>query len=251
MKKKITFKSYLTFDQSKLPVTDISVDKCYAKSLKSCEGPISREHFVSNNILQILETIQPEGIPWLSHREEHLVPNDLTIKCLCQKHNSYLSPMDSVAGGVFKSILDMSSGEDFTKVIVNGRLFERWFLKLFFGMISSKQIKYDEKLVTMGDIDPEWIEILFLNKKFPKGTGLFLVMKPGDQVTVDKKVKITTLFYEKAIQGLKIDFAGFIFYFSLLPKDIAFKKDHPHSAYIMHNPRHIKKDNYEIKFIWS
>jgi hypothetical protein len=76
-----------------------AVERCYMK--ESCDGKISREHLVSESILLLLKAdgdFSVSGLPWLDDGEMKIIsPKSLTANCLCEKHNSALSPLDTAA----------------------------------------------------------------------------------------------------------------------------------------------------------
>lgn len=67
----------------------------------NCEGGMSLEHFISKNILDQFDELSPKGVPWLQHLDGHITPKALVVKCLCEKHNNFLSPLDQLAGKTF------------------------------------------------------------------------------------------------------------------------------------------------------
>lgn len=245
----VTYDGFLQAKFGKLPNTGNSVHKCYAGSLLSCNGGISKEHYISENILEKFSGIKPEGIPWMAHRTELIGPNDLTAKCLCEKHNNYLHPLDTVAGGVFDAFHNFGT---YQPIITNisGPLFERWCLKVLFGILASKKVTINDVIITPEFLGQDWLEVLYFGKQLPEGTGLHSYHLPGQKISIETKVGIQTLILDENLQGLKISMAGFEFYFTLCKKEIGFKKDHPNYDYILYRPRSINKKPYpqEINF---
>src|SRR5438067_1344997 len=84
------------------------IEKCYMKELGSCAGPISGEHIISESVIRVLMAdgdFSISGLPWLEAGEERiLAPQSLTANCLCEKHNSALSPLDAAAKYFFASL---------------------------------------------------------------------------------------------------------------------------------------------------
>jgi hypothetical protein len=90
-----------------------SVEKCYMKEPATYNGGISREHLISESILLLLKAdgdFTISGLPWLAAGETKILgPEALTANCLCEKHNSALSPLDATAlyyVSALKSCLD-------------------------------------------------------------------------------------------------------------------------------------------------
>jgi hypothetical protein len=122
-----------------------AVERCYMKELGSCDGKISREHLVSESILLLLKAdgdFSVFGLLWLADGEMKIMsPKSLTANCLCQKHNSALSPLDSAALYFFtalKSCLDRTA--QFGRYIVSGHDIERWLLKTAKALAASKNL---------------------------------------------------------------------------------------------------------------
>ena len=251
-KLKVKYSDFTDLKFGSLPQTSHSVDKCYAKGLGSCGGEISREHYISESILEMFSGIQPEGIPWMSHRSQLIGPNDLTVKCLCEKHNNYLSPLDVTASAFFKSILDYGTYNP-KIVTVSGDLLERWCLKLLFGFLATKQVKIKNETIGPEYLGDDLLEYLFLGTKKPLGRGLYSYLVQGQQIQITTKIGLETLLIDDVFQGLRMNLAGFEFYFVLCDKEVGFKTDHPSYDYVLHHPAEFNKDPYPqaIKLKWD
>ena len=72
---------------------------CYAVHLGDCAGGLSKEHYVSESVLEIAGTaVQVTGFPWQPGGETAQIGTaSLAAKILCKHHNEQLSPLDSVA----------------------------------------------------------------------------------------------------------------------------------------------------------
>src|ERR1700737_4304593 len=108
------------------------VDKCYMKELGSCGGSISGEHLISRSIIEFLKLdgdFVVSGLPWLEEgKSKSLAPKNLTANCLCSKHNSALSPLDSAALAHFTAVRACWENEGpALRYLVSGHDLERWF----------------------------------------------------------------------------------------------------------------------------
>ena len=67
------------------------------------------------------------GVPWLAKGETNIIsPTTLTSNCLCQKHNSALSPLDDAALYFFTAIKSRLDREaQLARYIVSGHDIER------------------------------------------------------------------------------------------------------------------------------
>ncbi len=55
---------------------DFSNPRCYAQKTNKCSESISREHIISNNILEIFEHnkgVKIAGLPWMEHERFNLM----------------------------------------------------------------------------------------------------------------------------------------------------------------------------------
>jgi hypothetical protein len=70
--------------------------RCYAAHLGNCKGGVSREHYISESVLEIAgRDVQVSGFPWQeANKPMQIGIGSLTSKILCEHHNSQLSPLD-------------------------------------------------------------------------------------------------------------------------------------------------------------
>ena len=117
-------------------VTGESHRRCLFAYTDNCGGRISGEHILSAAVLRRLSaddkiTISGPG----GSRRVSILNSSLTIKRLCQRHNSALSPLDAEAGRFIRAI--QMAERVFTERAVPAQNFcffhtfdlERWFLK--------------------------------------------------------------------------------------------------------------------------
>ncbi len=177
----------------------------------------------------------------------------MTTKCLCQYHNSYLSPLDSLIGDIFDQLRSFS--EDKHEItLIPGDLFERWMLKTLIGLLATGKFKdSSDKAYNINDIDSIWIEVLFGIKDFPEETGLYIAYHPGDKFEMTHAFQIEVGFIENKVAGLKLNLGGFTFYLSLYEKNFTFKSNHKIYNSVMHKPKFIKKEFFKqsINFVWN
>jgi hypothetical protein len=158
--------------------------KCYAAQSNECSGPISREHYISDSILQFLSgdssTLAIEGLPWLKNsRRISLSPNNLAAKILCKGHNETLSPLDEIASQFFRTIHLCMIGGVQGKVNVenlrfdfNGRDIENWMLKVVCGGIATGLYGKSGK-----DVPIYLVEVLFGKIPWPSTINLYTTEK--------------------------------------------------------------------------
>jgi len=154
--------------------TGYSNPNCYARSLQDCSRTISKEHYISRGILDLLGdgTFQASGVSWLKNSEsQKLSKNVLAAKVLCQRHNEALSGLDSIAQKFFRFVLGKT--KDQWAMIIKGYEIERWMLKAYCGLVSSGVITH--KLIPSPKSTPslDFLSTLFYRKEIPSGRGLF------------------------------------------------------------------------------
>jgi hypothetical protein len=159
------------------PITGYSHPKCYARNLHDCSIKISKEHYISDNLLKFLLTPGKtiiEGAHWLSPGvEKNVSPQSMGSKVLCDRHNSALSGLDALAQKFFTFILSDEPNPNI--LLLNGNELERWFMKVMYGLIASGSAMKGSKDLT----PPAYcLDILFYNKYLSEGSGLYFVKGP-------------------------------------------------------------------------
>jgi len=243
----------LTTDQYRLGTLSHeagSVERCYARSLGNCKGPISREHFVSESILSTIGDLNPKGIPWLSHVEAAIPAKALATNCLCTYHNSFLSPLDALAGEFFKNAQNFFE-PDAHSIIAWGPSFERWFLKFLIGMLNTGKLTGKGKPILPQSLDDRWVRVLFGLEDFPDRTGLFISYRAGQKMTPYNGLSGATVLSDDQLVGTRLQFAGIDFFFLLLPSDKAFDVKHPDYKYVIHRPKCINRADLDRKIVWA
>jgi hypothetical protein len=163
------------------------VGKCYMHELGSCGGKISREHLISESIIDLLsggEDFSISGLPWLKPGEEKiLAPGNLTAHCLCRDHNSALSPLDTAALIYFRALKTCLEQEATSlRKVVSGHDIERWLLKSIKAMAVSGNLgRGQQRLPGLFAGDVRIIDMLDEPRSWPKGAGLYCRMQTGDR----------------------------------------------------------------------
>ncbi len=171
-----------TFVPGPAGATGYAHPKCYARDLQDCSTKISNEHYFSRDLLLTIgETFTAEGLPFLDGPRA-MSPKSLAAKILCTRHNSMLSPLDTTASKLFRTLRavdanlrDAVRAPKAAAVVVVGADIERWMLKLCAGAVSGGALPADGLSPNVN-----WLQVLFRNQPFPAGTGL-LVDTSGEQ----------------------------------------------------------------------
>ncbi len=123
---------------------------CYLRNTNNCSPDISREHYISANVLEQIaaseKAIHLSGASFLAEGETKALPvSSLTAKILCQRHNAALSPLDQEAGGFFEmltsAMMCKAKGPGSSKKdlwLASGTALELWMLKVACGLYFSR-----------------------------------------------------------------------------------------------------------------
>jgi hypothetical protein len=123
--------------------------QCWARSLGTCLGPITGEHYVSKALFA--DVIEMRGFPWCREEFKAIGNDNAKSHILCEFHNNSLSSTDSEAkrfrdglpglfsqkpierpkqGRVKKKVLSSTRHRFF---VLDGQLFSRWLCKTYCG----------------------------------------------------------------------------------------------------------------------
>jgi len=133
--------------------TTIANPSCYLSSMYNCSTKMTREHFVSRNILQKITkdklTVENAAHFFGGKNRIEIGIDAFTAKVLCDNHNPALSPLDTAAGTAFQRIEELS--EDLERVgrgyklnsfhVASGIDMERWMIKVFCGLVAAGKIR--------------------------------------------------------------------------------------------------------------
>lgn len=201
---------------------------CYLRELKNCSSKISREHLVSKSVLDVIEKtgLVVGGFHWLPKDQEASIGKaSLVAKCLCQAHNSALSPLDSVAGKFFSAIemCDLNRTHPQKHFLFSGHDIERWCLKTLLAMANSNNLSRDGTRLPPRfhpKINP--ISLLENPKSWPWGAGLYFSQKLGDEFTREDNFHLApiTKIDTHEIAGLQVKIQGISFSFFALAPDV-------------------------------
>ena len=215
--------------------------KCYARGHGSCSRKISKEHFISENLLRQMElngTVKVCGLACQASEQFNIFGikhKNLAPKILCEYHNSVLSPLDKTMGEFFEIIGDFdratspsSQNPISEQKEFSGDEIEKWMLKCLLGMTVSDNLKESTHL------KPECLDILFDKMDWPKGWGLYF--KSSDQFYYHSG----SFLLETRINPADGLILAADFYIRGLPFMLCLgKPDNPESFGIQHRPKKI------------
>ena len=184
-------------------------NRCYANGDSNCSTKISKEHFISANLLrriQLNDTAKIAGLAWQEREKFDIVPiKSLASNILCKRHNEALNPLDAVVGSFADTIKRFDRREPARNDMAHfsGSDIERWMLKCLLGLTASGNLR--------SGLKPECIDLLFQRREWSEDWGMYFSMDASRQIyhtdsllietrtTPDHKLILACHFY---VQGL-------------------------------------------------
>jgi hypothetical protein len=190
---------------------------CYMQSTANCSEKLSREHYVSKNILEQFKRLAASGLPWHSNNEKvEYGINALTSKILCTRHNSALAPLDSAAGHAFRQITDAmiyvtkrSLARAPRYYLVSGDALQLWGIKTLMGLFSAKVASAEGKVLTADyEVDIKMARKALSGEGLPRPLGLYIHPSSGDPIGHEIGLSPLTAIEEKVLAGIRVNMAG-------------------------------------------
>lgn len=209
------------------PRTGYSHPQCYAAPLHDCSRRISREHYISKALLDVLGgggPVKVSGLRWVAPAPTKEVgAKAFCSKVLCTRHNQALSPLDRAGARFFEALhvphRGRASGQAaawVTTPLVSGDDLERWFLKLLCGLLGSDSVAPGEGGRCPGGPKAAWLPHLFGARPLPRDTGLYLWTPPWE-LPDQPGLEFTPMAPDGDPIGLFVAFAGLAFVVNLSP----------------------------------
>lgn len=204
--------------------------KCYAHVLGNCSEEISKEHFISRNILEELHQsggLRVGGVPWNAPGEVAAIsPASLAGKVLCRHHNGLLSDLDDLGGRFFRtlnSIHAASSGGLSSSLDAvykfDGNAIERFFLKVLLGGVASGNLRGPGGTAVTDGFDAPIVRRLFGKEAFPPSTGMYLLGEMNVPWLVEQPLQAAALINNGKTLGLLVAIAPLRFALAVMPPD--------------------------------
>jgi hypothetical protein len=123
-------------------VTGYAHPKCYMSGTKNCSEGKSREHYISEAILEQFDQLSVSGMPWQKKGEAKILPiKSLVANILCERHNNALAPIDTLGLRAFNALTEASDYAVTSKhpgraqhYLMSGEALELWMFKLAAGI---------------------------------------------------------------------------------------------------------------------
>lgn len=208
-----------------------ALSKCYMHSLKSCGGKISGEHLISEKIMKVLKgdgDFRIGGVPWLPPGQTRIVGiKSLTANCLCERHNSSLTDLDTAAANFVAALLNLTGGQSSSATVptlFSGHDIERWLLKTLkalavSGNLASNNVRLPGDFATDVDV----IKLLDNIATWPLGAGLYFSMAPGARIVNQPRFRIQPFYgsTRQELVGLWTSFIGLEFVMMIAEPDMS------------------------------
>ena len=168
--------------------SDYRHDRCYLSPTGNCGTKITREHFISRNILERIttSTLKFENAAHFFGGKStvEIAITAFSAKVLCDVHNSALSPLDTEAGSAFSKIEDLY--RDIKRIGEAKRVFksfylssgidiERWMVKVYCGLVAAGKIRgIRGKVVQRDALPPCLFDSLMGKSMLDSPLGLYM-----------------------------------------------------------------------------
>ena len=140
------------------PRTGYSNPACYGAPSNDCSELLSKEHWVSANILESITVkstfpgqFNVRGLRWQGDKQTRVSVKSMQSKVLCTRHNHALSPLDAEAGEMFRVIQHYQRALDSEHpinlfAIFDGPSIERWLIKFLLGGMASGSLGLPDRV---------------------------------------------------------------------------------------------------------
>lgn len=161
-----------------LAESQVATVDCWAGILGGCDGGLSREHVISDALLEG-DSVTLKGFRWCREIPRTVGKSSAVARILCVRHNNLLSECDSAAKylkAAMKSVF-VDSGRKASKpveVAVQARAFSRWICKT-----ACNAFAVDERA-----IDPDLVRYAF-GQKHANSYHTYIRIYPGRRVRAD------------------------------------------------------------------
>ena len=205
------------------PRTGYSNPGCYARSSNDCDEQLTREHFITDELLETIsadkKVVMVQGASWQGPdaKQKTIGLKSFSSWMLCHRHNTALWPLDSMASQFFRYFRDDGldvmrfQGNDFQRhfTLVSGPYLELWMLKVLWGAIEAKAMEVAGSPAyrfRLGVTTETLAEILWRGAEWPAHWGMYVLT--GDQ-NPDRPVKQNSVRLRLASMGSEV-LGGFI-----------------------------------------
>lgn len=200
---------------------------CWAAALGDCQGKLSREHSVSGG-MWLGQSIYVHGLPWCRDEPKKVGLESMTVRHLCEGHNSSLSPVDRGGINAFKAIRAAAQFQNNRLRLVrdevarlpwfrvqwsiDGPLLERWFLKTTINLLGANTANRIWRLPNSNEYSPpdDLVLAAFGQSSLIRPAGLYAAGTTGEAVEFPERVTMTSL-HGEGVLAFAYTFGGLRF----------------------------------------
>lgn len=249
------------------------MNECWAKILGNCDNKISGEHIVSRSFFEST-MINVQGFSWCKHEIKTIGISSLTKKCLCKKHNSLLSELDSAASHAASVMKDQNklshersnnTNKNYKRKTysINATLLERWLLKTLINFSYGSEYIIGCTGIETGRPSEDLVHIVYGHKEFMRLNGLCVVSKNDLRLRFSERLDFCPLIKDsKYIVGGRFNFWGIQLFLDITQNgmDVPFEAIPNmdvdwHNIILQRKFKHFrhkvgKRTSIEVKFNW-
>jgi hypothetical protein len=203
--------------------------QCYAHIRGDCKDGLSKEHFISKNILEEIHKmggLRVHGLPWQKPGEAlALSPTTLNARVLCKHHNESLSELDQAGGSFFRTLLAMHAacmdGSQIpgdTIYEFDGHKVERFLLKILIGGLVSGNLEGPQGASLKGQPELSTLGALFGEAALPEKSGLFLLGEIKVPWFVGEPMGVAAIVHDGKPAGVLVNIAPLRFALTIAPE---------------------------------
>lgn len=236
-----------------LPLTGKTTKKCYFAFTNNCDGRLSKEHIISKAVLKEISTpkifLHSRG----EVRQHSINSSGLTVRRLCQRHNSGFHRIDSEAGRFLRAIqkadqvLNEKPDRALRLYLFHGEDLERWLLKTLLNLYHSRLCVNPNQFHL-----PPGVATLFSGVIVPPPYGCYV--KTADpsadvhSISIQKLLAFNLLIEGSYVVGVSVALSGVEFVF-LIGGRAAFSSDF--LALHTHRPRYLTffEENHVVSLV--
>jgi hypothetical protein len=170
------------------------VEGCWACELGDCGGKLSREHTVSACLFPS-GNATVKGFAWCRDAPKTIGIQSLTRNILCERHNNRLSDLDSAVLEFFDAIRESGRLSDVRSKLrknawsvehfnVRASHLERWLFKTLINLTYRDKFRFGDTDKECGMPPIELVQIVFGIAPFRGYAGMYLGIKPNEQITM-------------------------------------------------------------------
>ncbi len=207
--------------------------RCWAKVLGDCCDTQSREHYVTKGLFEGT-SLRLKGLPFCKVDEITIGLGSAASKTLCKTHNERLSPLDDEAIRAFDCLREIFLLQQKQKAMaprawkvrtwkLNGRRFERWFLKTLVNLVQVQTESMNWPNGTNRLPTTDVVEACFGLRPIVSPRGLHAAAAVGHTVDSHDYVSFAPIrdASSQALAGGAFEFRGFRFVLAWTDRDLA------------------------------